>query len=153
MKVMRIAALSAGMLLSACAGWADAPRGSGPQASTPQASGATKPAATQGAKPQAANSTTPKSIEDVVWQRVSAKVPGTVKSVHKLPFGMFEVVIDSEIVYVDETADYLITGAWAEKAYQEAATIGTVREAATTKATGYKRVPRPDEITGTSVTP
>ena len=44
------------------------------------------------------------------------------------------------------TADYLMTGAWAEKAYEEAAALGKARMAASTKADGYRRVPRADEI-------
>ncbi len=44
------------------------------------------------------------------------------------------------------TADYLMTGAWAEKAYQEGAAIGSVREAGSTKEGGYRRVPRANEI-------
>src|SRR5437763_2966021 len=44
------------------------------------------------------------------------------------------------------TADYLLTGSWAEKAYEEAAALGQARAAASTKAEGYRRVPRPDEI-------
>jgi phosphoserine aminotransferase len=44
------------------------------------------------------------------------------------------------------TADYLVTGAWAEKAYEEATALGTAHIAASTKAEGYRRVPRPDEI-------
>src|SRR5437588_1005522 len=44
------------------------------------------------------------------------------------------------------TADYLLTGAWAEKAYEEAAALGQARAAASTRAGGYRRVPRPDEI-------
>src|SRR5947209_3181604 len=44
------------------------------------------------------------------------------------------------------TADYLLTGAWAEKALEEAAALGRARAAASTKAGGYRRVPRPDEI-------
>jgi len=43
-------------------------------------------------------------------------------------------------------ADYLMTGAWAEKAYEEAVPLGQVRIAASTKSEGYRRVPRPDEI-------
>jgi phosphoserine aminotransferase len=43
-------------------------------------------------------------------------------------------------------ADYLITGAWAEKAFEEAAALGQARAAASTKADGYRRVPRADEI-------
>lgn len=44
------------------------------------------------------------------------------------------------------SADYLMTGAWAEKAYEEAAALGSARVAASTKGDGYRRVPRPDEI-------
>jgi phosphoserine aminotransferase len=44
------------------------------------------------------------------------------------------------------TADYLVTGAWAEKAIEEAAALGQARTAASTRADGYRRVPRPDEI-------
>jgi phosphoserine aminotransferase len=44
------------------------------------------------------------------------------------------------------TADYLITGAWAEKALEEASALGTARVAASTKDGGYRRVPNPDEI-------
>jgi phosphoserine aminotransferase len=43
-------------------------------------------------------------------------------------------------------ADYLMTGAWAEKAYEEAAALGKPRIAASTKGDGYRRVPRADEI-------
>jgi phosphoserine aminotransferase len=44
------------------------------------------------------------------------------------------------------TADYLLTGAWAEKAHDEAAALGQVRAAASTKAGGYRRVPLLEEI-------
>jgi phosphoserine aminotransferase len=44
------------------------------------------------------------------------------------------------------TADYLMTGAWAEKALEEATALGQARIAATTREEGYRRVPRPEEI-------
>ena len=44
------------------------------------------------------------------------------------------------------SADFLMTGAWAEKAYEEAAALGDARVAASTRDGGYRRVPRPDEI-------
>src|SRR5205823_5542693 len=44
------------------------------------------------------------------------------------------------------TADFLMTGAWAEKAFEEAAALGEARVAASTKEGGYRRVPRPEEI-------
>lgn len=43
-------------------------------------------------------------------------------------------------------ADYLLTGAWSEKALAEAGLLGEVRIAASTGAGGYRRVPRGGEI-------
>ncbi len=43
-------------------------------------------------------------------------------------------------------ADYLVTGSWAEKAQEEAALLGKVHVAASTRSEGYRRVPRPEEI-------
>ncbi len=43
-------------------------------------------------------------------------------------------------------ADYVLTGAWAESAHKEAAALGQAPIAASTKADGYRRVPRADEI-------
>jgi len=44
------------------------------------------------------------------------------------------------------SADFVMTGAWAEKAYEEAAALGQARVVASTKEDGYRRVPRQDEI-------
>jgi phosphoserine aminotransferase len=44
------------------------------------------------------------------------------------------------------TADYLVTGAWASKAADEAKKIGKVHVAATTKAEQFTRIPRAEEI-------
>ena len=44
------------------------------------------------------------------------------------------------------TADYLVTGAWASKAVDEARKIGKVHVAATTKAEQFTRIPRAEEI-------
>jgi phosphoserine aminotransferase len=43
-------------------------------------------------------------------------------------------------------ADYVLTGAWAEKAFEEAAKIGQARAAGSTSEGGYRRVPRPGEL-------
>jgi phosphoserine aminotransferase len=43
-------------------------------------------------------------------------------------------------------ADYLLTGTWAEKASEEAAKIGKVHIAASTREEQYCRVPQPEEI-------
>jgi phosphoserine aminotransferase len=45
------------------------------------------------------------------------------------------------------SADYVLTGNWSEKAYEEAQRVGTVRVAATTaEGKRYTRVPRQDEL-------
>ncbi len=44
------------------------------------------------------------------------------------------------------TADYIVTGAWSEKAVEEARKIGEVHVAADSKATQYDRIPAPEEI-------
>lgn len=45
-----------------------------------------------------------------------------------------------------KTADYIITGSFAEKAYKEAVKIGQVNVAATTKETNFKVIPPADQI-------
>ncbi len=47
---------------------------------------------------------------------------------------------------MDRPGDYLLTGAWAEKAHAEAAGIGCANVAASTRDAGYRRMPRADEI-------
>src|SRR5205823_11508714 len=44
------------------------------------------------------------------------------------------------------TADYVVTGAWAEKAIEEAALFGKPRTAASTKEGGYRRMPADREL-------
>jgi phosphoserine aminotransferase len=44
------------------------------------------------------------------------------------------------------TADYIDAGSWAEKAIKEAKKVGAVNVAASTKAEGYSRLPRQDEL-------
>jgi len=45
------------------------------------------------------------------------------------------------------SADYIVTGVWAEKAVKEAKRVGTVKIAGSTAAEKFTRVPRPDELT------
>lgn len=44
------------------------------------------------------------------------------------------------------SADYLITGVWAQKALADARRVGAARVAASTEAEKFARLPRPDEI-------
>jgi phosphoserine aminotransferase len=43
-------------------------------------------------------------------------------------------------------ADYIVTGAWAEKAAKEAKRVGTVNVAGTTKSESYVRIPKQSEL-------
>jgi phosphoserine aminotransferase len=45
-----------------------------------------------------------------------------------------------------QTADYIDSGSWAEKAQKEAKKVGNANIAATTKGENYSRVPRQDEL-------
>lgn len=55
-------------------------------------------------------------------------------------------MVPMNLLPADATADYLVTGAWASKAADEAKKIGKVHVAATTKAEQFTRVPRAEEI-------
>ena len=44
------------------------------------------------------------------------------------------------------SADYIVTGVWAEKALKEAKRVGAVRVAGSTAGENFTRVPRPDEL-------
>src|SRR3954471_4222366 len=56
-------------------------------------------------------------------------------------------VVPMNLLPAGKSADYIVTGGWAEKAYQEAGRVGKVRVAATTEVDkGYKRIPRQDEL-------
>jgi phosphoserine aminotransferase len=45
------------------------------------------------------------------------------------------------------SADYIVTGVWAEKAVKEAKRVGTVKIAGSTAADNFTRVPKPHELT------
>jgi phosphoserine aminotransferase len=50
-------------------------------------------------------------------------------------------MIPMNFLSADRTADYLVTGAWSEKAVKEAARIGSVHTACSSKDTNYNRIP------------
>ncbi len=52
----------------------------------------------------------PQSIEDVIRARVQARIGAKADSVTKTPFGLYEVVLGSDIVYVDPAVNYVIAG-------------------------------------------
>ncbi len=59
--------------------------------------------------------------------------------------GQFDMV-PMNFLTEGKTADYIITGSFANKAYKEAVKVGNVHVAGTTKDDNFSRVVRPDEI-------
>jgi len=56
-------------------------------------------------------------------------------------------VIPMNLLPRGKSADYILTGGWSEKAFEEAKLVGEVRVAATTVEQGrYTRIPRADEL-------
>lgn len=50
------------------------------------------------------------ALAGAIRDRVRKKLGGSVTSVCRTPFGLYEVVVDAEIIYVDERVNYLISG-------------------------------------------
>ena len=56
-------------------------------------------------------------------------------------------VVPMNLLPKDKSADYVLTGAWGQKAFSEGKNCGTVRVAATTEDNkAFVRIPKPDEI-------
>src|SRR5215211_3589182 len=56
-------------------------------------------------------------------------------------------MIPMNLLPSDRTADYLLTGVWSQKAVKEAKVLGgKVHVAASSEATNFDRIPKPDEI-------
>jgi phosphoserine aminotransferase len=55
-------------------------------------------------------------------------------------------MVPMNLLGTGQTADYVDTGSWAEKAIKEARKVGAVNVAATTKPDNYTRIPEPDEL-------
>lgn len=55
-------------------------------------------------------------------------------------------MVPMNLLVQNQTADYIVTGAWSEKAVKEAKKVGEVNIAADTKAGNHDHIPRADEI-------
>src|SRR6267142_4031180 len=79
--------------------------------------------------------------------RSLANIPATYKVLFlqggaSLQFSM----VPMNLLSAGQTADYIDSGSWAEKAYKEAKKVGNANVAATTKADHYSRVPAQSEL-------
>jgi len=59
-------------------------------------------------------------------------------------------MVPMNLLAAGTTADYIVTGAWAQKAVKEAQRVGTVHVAGSTEAEQFVRVPRQDELSLTA---
>src|SRR5882672_7033494 len=55
-------------------------------------------------------------------------------------------MVPMNLLNAGQTADYIDSGSWAEKAYKEAKKVGNANIAATTKGDNYSRVPAQSEL-------
>jgi phosphoserine aminotransferase len=55
-------------------------------------------------------------------------------------------MIPMNLLPAGKSADYILSGYWAQKAFKEAKTMGTVRVAGTTESVNFNRIPEPNEI-------
>src|SRR6476660_8774211 len=56
-------------------------------------------------------------------------------------------MVPMNLLPAEGSADYIVTGAWSQKAVKEAKRVGGVKVAATTEAENFTRVPRQEELT------
>src|SRR5918994_2595838 len=55
-------------------------------------------------------------------------------------------MVPMNLLRSDRIADYLVTGVWSQKAVKEAKPVGKVHTAASSEATNFDRIPKPNEI-------
>jgi phosphoserine aminotransferase len=56
-------------------------------------------------------------------------------------------MVPMDLLPAGGSADYIVTGAWSQKAVKEAKRVGAVKIAASTESENFTRVPRQDELT------
>lgn len=93
-----------------------------------------------------------KAFEDILAKteadvRALGKVPANYKVLFlqggaSMQFSM----VPLNLLTAGATADYIVTGAWSQKAVKEAQRVGTVNIAATTESDNFSRLPGPAEI-------
>jgi phosphoserine aminotransferase len=79
--------------------------------------------------------------------RALGKVPANYKPLFlqggaSLQFSM----VPLNLLTAGATADYIVTGGWAQKAVKEAQRVGTINIAASTESENFSRIPRQEEI-------
>src|SRR5918995_2513948 len=93
-----------------------------------------------------------KTFEDILAKtEADLRRLGGIPSTHKVLFlqggaSMQFSMVPMNLLTPGTAADYIITGAWSQKAVKEAQRVGTVNVAASTESENFTRVPRQDEL-------
>ena len=97
-----------------------------------------------------------KTFEDILAKtEADIRTLGSVPSNYKILFlqggaSLQFSMVPLNLLTAGTTADYIVTGAWAQKAVKEAQRVGTVHIAASTESENFARIPRQDELTLTA---
>ncbi|HXF45441.1 MAG TPA: aminotransferase class V-fold PLP-dependent enzyme, partial [Burkholderiaceae bacterium] len=93
-----------------------------------------------------------KTFESVLAQtEADVRALGKVPASHKVLFlqggaSLQFSMVPMNLLTPGTTADYIVTGGWAQKALKEAQRVGAVNVAASTEAENFSRIPRQDEL-------
>jgi len=93
-----------------------------------------------------------KTFEDILARtEADVRALGQVPANYKVLFlqggaSMQFSMVPLNLLTPGTTADYIVTGAWAQKAVKEAQRVGTVNIAATTESDNFSRLPKPEQI-------
>jgi phosphoserine aminotransferase len=93
-----------------------------------------------------------KTFEDILaTTEAGLRTLGNVPATHKVLFlqggaSLQFSMVPMNLLTSGTTADYVITGGWAQKALKEAQRVGRVNVAASTESENFARIPRQDEL-------
>jgi phosphoserine aminotransferase len=91
-------------------------------------------------------------FEDILARtEADLRALGHVPSAYKVLFlqggaSLQFAMVPMNLLTTGRTADYIVTGGWAQKAVKEAQRVGAVNIAATTESEHFSRIPRQDEL-------
>jgi phosphoserine aminotransferase len=93
-----------------------------------------------------------KTFEEILARtEADLRTLGNIPSTHKVLFlqggaSLQFSMVPMNLLTSGTTAEYIVTGGWAQKALKEAQRVGPVNVAASTEADNFSRIPRQDEL-------
>ncbi len=93
-----------------------------------------------------------KTFEDILaTTEANIRTLGSVPASHKVLFlqggaSLQFSMVPMNLLSTGASADYIVTGGWAQKALKEAQRVGAVNVAASTESENFARIPRQDEL-------